>query len=115
MEDRRLDQGGIPYTGPDRRSVPVPVERVDQIEKRQTAIMQDLDLMKSELARNTEVTNRVVEILEAPATFWAWCSKWGKRISIFTKFAAPILAFLITLDQLTHIDVAALLRRLVGK
>lgn len=114
FNERRLEQG-IPYTGPDRRSVPVPVERVDKIEERQAAIMKDLDTVKVELAHNTVVTNRVMEILEAPATFWAWCSRWGRRISMFAKVTAPIIAFLIALDQLTHVDVATLLRRLFGK
>lgn len=114
MADRRMDQG-IPYTGPDRRSVPVPVERVDKIEERQAAIMKDLDAVKVELGHNTQVTNRVMEILEAPATFWAWCSRWGRRISMFAKVMAPIIAFLIALDQLTHINVGELFRRLFGK
>ena len=102
---------GIPYTGPDRRSVPVPVERVDKIEVRQAAIMKDLESVKEELARNTQVTNRVAEILEAPATFWAWCSKWGRRISMFAKFAAPVVALLVAVDQFLHIDVGGAIAR----
>lgn len=108
--DRRMEQG-IPYTGPDRRSVPVPVERVDKIEERQAAIMQDLDTVKAELARNTEVTNRVAEILEAPATFWAWCSKWGRRVSLFAKFAAPVIGLLVAIDQFLHVDIGGALAR----
>lgn len=106
-----MNQGGIPYTGPDRRSVPVPVERVDQIEQRQAAIMADLDAVKVELAQNTQVTNRVAEILEAPATFWAWCSKWGRRLSLFAKVMAPIIAFLIAVDQFLHVDIGGALAR----
>lgn len=110
-----MNQDGIPYTGPDRRSTPVPVERVETIEQRQRAIIQDIATMHAELVKNTEVTHRVAEILEAPATFWAWCSKWGKRVSLFAKFAAPIVAFLIALDQFLHVDIGGALRRVFFK
>lgn len=110
MNNRRLRQDAAPYVGPDRRADTG--SRIEAIERRQTSIMQDIDLVKVELKANTAVTQRVMEILEAPATFWAWCAKWGRRVSLFAKVVAPIIALFIALDQFMHIDIGGAIRRL---
>ena len=96
-----------PYQGLDRRSTPPVIDptRITQIEMRQSAIVKDIQGMKTELSENTVVTRRVAEILEAPATFWAWCAKWGRRVSIFAKFCAPIIGLGVVLNQFLHIDL----------
>lgn len=110
-----MSQSSAPYQGPDRRAERVNPQRIDAIETRQAAMLSDIKDVKDELSRNTAVTNRMAEILEAPATFWAWCSRWGKRISLFAKYTAPVVALLVACDQLLHIDIATLLKRIFFK
>lgn len=75
-------------------------------------IEQDIGTIHEQLARNTAVTEanaatmtQVRELLEAPATFWAWCSKWGRRISLFAKWAAPIVGLGVAVNQFLHVDL----------
>lgn len=117
------------YSGEERRrrvDVTIDLPRVAQIETRQTALIGELQsvqtqvsAMQSELSENTIVTRQVKELLDAPATFWAWCARWGQRIRTvagWTRAAAvwltPVMAAVIVMHQLLDIDVVALAKKI---
>ncbi len=66
--------------------------------------------LETQIADIAATVAQVREILEMPSTFWAWCGRWGRRISVFSKFATPVVAFLVAIDQFFHIDVWALVK-----
>lgn len=100
----RFDQEPEPYSGPERRSRVALEDRVTRIEGHQKSMMDAIH-------ENTIVTKRIEEILNLPGTFWMWCARWGKRISFAAKVVTPILAAMIALNQLLHIDIWEIIRR----
>ena len=100
------------YVNADRRgrnpALEVITERQILIEKRTARI-------EEQVTRNTVVIEQMRELLQAPATFWAWCEKWGRRISIFAKYAAPIAALGIAVNHFFHIDLWELLLKLFSR
>lgn len=77
--------------------------RMEVMEKNQAANAREL-LANTALTRQVHTnTEAIVDAVQSLAGLWEWCTKWGRRLSIFAKYATPIVTFIAAIIAALHL------------
>lgn len=98
----------------DRRASDVNVQaialRVAALETRMEVVEKGMRDNARELLANTALTKQVhqnteamVEAMQSLAGLWEWLGRWGKRIAIFSKYAAYVVGFVASILAVLHL------------